>query len=113
MKINIIFLIFSLGIGFLIYMSVFNKKNNKPIDTSHYQKTIDSLNMTITESDLKIDSLNESVKNRNAKIAAFDTELAGLKNKLNKEKKVHEQDINRINTMSSSQLSSSFANEFK
>jgi uncharacterized coiled-coil DUF342 family protein len=112
MKKNIIFLIFSLGIGFLIYMSVFNKKN-VIIDTSHYQKTIDSLNMTITESDLKIDSLNESVKNRNAKIAAFDTELAGLKNKLNKEKKVHEQDINRINTMSSSQLSSSFANEFK
>jgi uncharacterized coiled-coil DUF342 family protein len=112
MKKNIIFLIFSLGIGFLIYMSIFNKKN-VIIDTSHYQKTIDSLNMTITESDLKIDSLNESVKNRNAKIAAFDTELAGLKNKLNKEKKVHEQDINRINTMSSSQLSSSFANEFK
>jgi uncharacterized coiled-coil DUF342 family protein len=112
MKKNIIFLIFFLAIGFLIYMSVFNKKNDI-IDTSHYQKTIDSLNMTITKSNLRIDSLNKSVENRNAKIAAFNIELAGLKNKLNKEKKAHEQDINRINAMSSSELSSSFANEFK
>lgn len=112
MKKNIIFLIFFLGIGFLIYTSVFNKKNNV-VDTSHYQKTIDSLNIKITKSNLKIDSLYKSVDNRNAKIAAFNIELAGLKNKLNKEKKAHEQDINRINAMSSSELSSSFADEFK
>lgn len=112
MKKNIIFLIFFAGISFLIYMSVF-KKNEGIIDTSHYQKTIDSLNLAITKSNLKIDSLNKSVDNRNAKIAAYGVELASLKNKLNKEKKAHEQDINRINAMSSSELSSSFADEFK
>jgi len=106
MKKNIIFLILFAGIGFLIYMSVF-KKDSGVIDTSHYQKTIDSLNLAITKSDLKIDSLSKSVESRNAKIAA------GLKNKLNKEKKAHEKDINRINAMSSSELSSSFADEFK
>jgi hypothetical protein len=112
MKKNIIFLILFAGIGFLIYMSVF-KKDSGVIDTSHYQKTIDSLNLAITKSDLKIDSLSKSVESRNAKIAAYGIELAGLKNKLNKEKKAHEKDINRINAMSSSELSSSFADEFK
>ena len=92
---------------------MFFRKNGGIIDTSHYQVTIDSLNNVITKSNLKIDSLNKSVENRNAKIAAYDVELAGLKNKLNKEKKAHEEDINRINAMSSSELSSTFADEFK
>jgi uncharacterized coiled-coil protein SlyX len=112
MKKFIIILALFGGIGVIVYLSVF-RKNGGIIDTAHYQVTIDSLNNVITESNLKIDSLNKSVENRNAKIAAYDVELAGLKNKLNKEKKLHEEDINRINAMSSSELSSTFADEFK
>lgn len=88
-------------------------KNDSVIDTSHYQKTIDSLNREISKNNLKIDSLDKSVNNRNAKIVAYNIELAELKNKLNKQKIAHEKDINRINAMSSSELSSTFTNEFR
>jgi peptidoglycan hydrolase CwlO-like protein len=112
MKKNILFSILFVGIGFLIYMSVF-KNNSNIIDTDHYQQTIDSLNQSIMVHDKEIDSLNASISKRDAKITGYNTELANLKNKLNNEKKSHEADINRINAMSNTDITSEFTNAFK
>ena len=111
MKKTIIKIIFLLFVGVIVYLSVF--KTGGIIDTTHYQKTIDSLNESMVVHHKEIDSLNASIAKRDAKISDYNTQLANLKNKLNNEKKLHEKDINRINAMSSSELSSAFADEFK
>ena len=109
---NITLLIIAL-IGCVMMYFVFAKSNQGIIDTSHYQKTIDSLNSIVHQHDIKIDSLNKSINERTAKIAEYSNQLSNLKNKLNNEKKAHETDINRINSLSNRDISSEFANSFK
>lgn len=92
---------------------VFTKSNQGIIDTSHYEKTIDSLKSITRQHNIKIDSLNKSIDERTAKIAEYDNQLSNLKNKLNNEKKAHETDINRINSLSNRDVSSEFTNAFK
>jgi peptidoglycan hydrolase CwlO-like protein len=111
MKKTIITIVFAIFVGVIVYLSVF--KSGGIIDTNHYQKTIDSLNESMVVHHKEIDSLNASIAKRDAKIDDYNNQLANLKNKLNKEKKSHEADINRINTMSNSDLTSEFANAFK
>ena len=107
---NLILLIIVLITSLMIYF-VFS--NIGIIDTSHYEKTIDSLNSVVHQHDVKIDSLNKSINERTAKIIEYNNQLSDLKNKLNKEKKAHETDINRINSLSNRDISSEFANTFK
>jgi uncharacterized coiled-coil protein SlyX len=109
---NLILLIIVLITSVMIYF-VFSKSNIGIIDTSHYEKTIDSLNSVVHQHDVKIDSLNKSINERTAKIIEYNNQLSDLKNKLNKEKKAHETDINRINSLSNRDISSEFANAFK
>jgi hypothetical protein len=111
MKNVITILVIAILLGGVAYFAM--NRNNTLIDTSHYDKTVDSLKTVINKEQLIIDSLNNSVINRNAKIAQYDIELANLKNKLAKEKKQHEKDLNRINSLSDMDVTSEFANEFK
>jgi CII-binding regulator of phage lambda lysogenization HflD len=111
MKNYIIYTIILLILGAAAYFTF--TSSGKLINTSHYDKTVDSLKTVINKEQLIIDSLNNSVINRNAKIAQYDIELANLKNKLAKEKKQHEKDLNRINSLSDMDVTSEFANEFK
>ncbi len=53
------------------------------------------------------------IEKRNEKIAVYEIELSQLKNKLDKEKKQHEKDINRINSMSNTDIAREFTNSFK
>ena len=111
MKNVITILVIAILLGGVAYFAM--NRNNTLIDTSHYDKTVDSLKTVINKEQLIIDSLNNSVINRNAKIAQYDIELANLKNKLAKEKKQHEKDLNRINSLSDMDVTSEFAIEFK
>jgi septal ring factor EnvC (AmiA/AmiB activator) len=97
---------------FTIYLSIQNY-NLKLIDTSGYDKKVDSLNNEITKHIAISDSLVKSIETRKQKIAQYEIELANLKNKLDKEKKQHEKDINRINSMSNSDIAREFTNTFK
>jgi CII-binding regulator of phage lambda lysogenization HflD len=74
---------------------------------------VDSLNTQITKQELVADSLKKSIEKRNEKIAVYEIELSQLKNKLDKEKKQHEKDINRINSMSNTDIAREFTNSFK
>ena len=112
-KYNVIILILLIIIFGFIYALMFKPANNNIIDTSHYEKTVDSLNIEIEKHNLKVDSLVASVEDRNKKINEYSIELAKLKNKLNKERKAHEADINRINAMSNADIVSEFTNAFK
>jgi CII-binding regulator of phage lambda lysogenization HflD len=111
MKNTITILIIVVLLGGITYL--FMNRNTGLIDTSHYDKTVDSLKTVINKEQIIIDSLNNSVTNRNAKIAQYDIELANLKNKLAKERKQHEEDHNRISTLSNVDVTSEFTNEFK
>lgn len=111
MKNTITILIIAVLLGGITYL--FMGRNTGLIDTSHYDKTVDSLKTVINKEQIIIDSLNNSVTNKNAKIAQYDIELANLKNKLTKEKKQHEEDHNRISSLSNVDLISEFTNEFK
>lgn len=111
-KYNVIILILLIIIGGFVYALMF-KPSNGLIDTSRYDKTVDSLNIEIGKHNLKVDSLTASIEERNKKIDAYSTELTKLKNKLDKERKAHEADINRINVMSNADIASEFTNAFK
>jgi peptidoglycan hydrolase CwlO-like protein len=111
-KYNVIILILLIVIGGFIYALMF-KPANGVIDTSHYDKTVDSLNIEINKHNLRVDSLTASISERNKKIDQYTNELGKLKNKLDKEKKAHEADINRINAMSNADIASEFTNAFE
>lgn len=111
MKNYIIYTIILLILGVAAYFTF--TSSGKLINTSHYDKTVDSLNQVIIDRNKKVDSLNESVNNKVAKINKYQTDLANLTNKLNKEKKNHEKDINRINSISNRDISNEFATAFK
>lgn len=111
-KYNIVTVILLIVITGFIYSSFF-KVNSNVIDTSHYDRKVDSLNTLILQHNLRVDSLTASIEQRNVKINQYNVELGKLKNKLDKEKKLHEADINRINAMSNTDIASEFANAFK
>lgn len=111
-KYNIVIIILLVIITGFIYSSFF-KSESGVIDTSHYDRRVDSLNTLILQHNLRVDSLTASIEQRNAKINEYNLELGKLKNKLDKEKKSHEADINRINAMSNTDIASEFANAFK
>lgn len=112
LKYNIVIIVLLIVITGFIYSSFF-KAGPGVIDTSHYDKRVDSLNTLILQHNLRVDSLTASIEQRNAKINEYNLELGKLKNKLDKEKKLHEADINRINAMSNTDIASEFANAFK
>lgn len=111
-KYNLIILILLIVIGGFIFGLMF-KKPTSIIDTSHYDKTVDSLKIEIVKHNSRIDSLTVSIVERNKKINGYTLELGRLKNKLDKERKAHEADINRINAMSNTDIASEFTNAFK
>lgn len=111
MKNVITILIISILLNGAMYFIM--NRNTNLIDTSHYDETVDSLKTVINKEQIIIDSLNNSVINRNAKIAQYNIELVNLKNKLAEEKKQHEKDNTRINSLSNIDIISEFTNEFK
>lgn len=111
-KYNVIILILLIVIFGFIYAMMF-KPSAGVIDTSRYDKTVDSLNIEINKHNLRVDSLTASIAERNKKIDEYSIELGRLKNKLDKQKKAHEADINRINAMSNADIASEFTNAFK
>lgn len=111
MKKSIIYLVFISLISLVIYFSLF--KNNKLINTTHHDLIVDSLNNIINKNEKKIDSLNLSVSAKEERLVKYEYDLISLKNKLNKEKKEHEKDINRINSISNKDISTEFTNTFK
>lgn len=112
MKKYVPYLIILALVGIIIYLAIDNH-NKGLIDTSHYDKKVDSLNTQITKQELVADSLKKSIEKRNEKIAVYEIELSQLKNKLDKEKKQHEKDINRINSMSNTDIAREFTDSFK
>jgi len=96
----------------LIYL-LMDRGNAKLIDTNHYDKKVDSLNTKIEFYETKIDSFEKSIDLYLAKTAQYEVDLANLKNKIEKNKKQYEKDINRINSMSNTDITSEFANAFK
>jgi short subunit fatty acids transporter len=111
-KYNVIILILIIIIGGFVYALMF-KPAGGVIDTSHYEKTVDSLNVEINKHNIRVDSLTASIGERNKKIDQYSIELGKLKNKLHKEKKAHEANINRINAMSNADIASEFTNAFE
>lgn len=104
----LIIVILTIIIGyFLIYGRV-----SKLIDTRHYDIKIKSLNTKVEHYEAKIDSIENSIEIYLIKIAEYDHELVDLKYKLENYKKQHEKDINRINSLSNSDLEREFANTF-
>lgn len=90
-----------------------DRGNSSLIDTSHYDRKIDSLNTKIKLYESKIDSVDNSIKLYLAKTAQYEVELANLKNKIEKDRKQYEKDINRINSMSNTDIAREFTNAFK
>jgi peptidoglycan hydrolase CwlO-like protein len=104
-------LIVLLTIG-IIYLLT-NRSESSLIDTSHYDKKVDSLNVKIENYESKIDSMNNSIDLYLAKTTQYEADLANLKNKIEKNKKQYEKDINRINSMSNTDISREFTDAFK
>lgn len=96
----------------VIYLLI-NRGNSGLIDTSHYDKKVDSLNTKIELYESKIDSVDSSIKLYLAKTAQYEVDLANLKNKIEKDRKQYEKDINRINSMSNADIAREFTNTFK
>jgi hypothetical protein len=111
MKKSIVYFVFISLISLIIYFSLF--KNNKLIDTTHHDLIVDSLNNAIIFNEKKIDSLDSSISIKKNRLIEYEYDLISLKNKLDKEKKEHEKDINRINSLSNKDITIEFINTFK
>jgi hypothetical protein len=96
----------------VIYLLI-NKGNSGLIDTSHYGKKVDSLNVEIKKQEVKTDSIMTILELEKTRVAQYEVELAKLKNKIDNERKQHEKDIARINSMSNSDIAREFTNAFE
>lgn len=109
---SILMIVLILSICFGIWFTL-SPRGGGVIDTSHYDKTVDSLNQVIVKYDKDIDSLNNSINDRTLLIKGYEEQLTSLNNKLYLQKKQYEKNIDRINSMSNSDIASEFTNAFK
>ncbi len=109
--INIPYII--IGILLVIVLFLFFKPQNNEFDTTIYDKKITELESKIKTHEIVVDSLTDVIGNREIKIGEYKVELNNLQDKYNREKKQHEKDINRIKSMSNSDIAREFANTFK
>lgn len=89
-----------------------NRGNSNLINTQHYDKKVDSLNVKVEYYEAKVDSIEKYIEIYLAKVGQYDLELVDLNYKLENYKKQYEKDINRINSMSNSDLEREFTNAF-
>lgn len=108
-----IFILVSI-VGTLILTSKLYRKFEIPtLDTSKYDRKIDSLNLIIQENNAKIlalDSLNDIQKD---KIQNLNWKLNSLKNQADKNKKDYEDKLNSLDSLSHNDLTDKFTELFK
>lgn len=92
---------------------VVSRNDANLIDTQHYDQKVELLNNKVEHYEAKVDSIEKTIEIYLAKIIQYDLELVDLKYKLENYKKQYEKDINRINSMSASDLEGEFTNTFK
>jgi uncharacterized coiled-coil protein SlyX len=97
----------------VILFMIFKPSQNTIIDTAHYDKKIEILEKRIKVKETMIDSLNLKIQDRTLKITDYKSKLGKLQNKYIKEKQDYEKDINRINSMSNSDIAREFTDTFK
>lgn len=84
-----------------------------PVDLSEYERKIDSLNLALDANNKKLDSLNLKEAKYEEDITKLKGRLSDLKNKNEKLKKQHDEEVNAINSMSNTDVSALFAESFK
>lgn len=98
-------------IAAVIYL-LFGSKT-EPVDLSGYENKIDSLNLVLDKNNKRLDSLSQAEVKYEEDINRLKIKLADLKNKNEKQKKQHDQEISAINAMSNSDVATLFTESFK
>lgn len=111
MKDSISYILNFLLIAGVIYLLFANK--TETIDLSGYENRIDSLNLALDKNNKRFDSLNLAEAKYEEDINRLKIKLADLKNKNEKQKKQHDQEISAINAMSDHDVASLFSESFK
>ncbi len=111
MKTSISYILNFLLIAAVIYLLFGTKK--EPIDLSGYENRIDSLNLVLDKNNKRLDSLSLAEVKYEEDIVKLRGRLSDLKNKNEKLKKQHDEEVNAINSMSNTDVSALFAESFK
>jgi septal ring factor EnvC (AmiA/AmiB activator) len=101
-------LLLILLVAYLLFM---NQKD--PVDLSGYERKIDSLNLALEANDKKLDSLNQKESKYEEDLVTLKRKLADLKNKNQKLQKQHDEEVNAINSMSNTDISTLFSETFE
>ena len=105
----IIVLVFGIGI---VYTRFFKPAEKLP-DVSIYERRIDSLNNEIELHNQKIKQLDSLVDVQKAKVVKLEAKLGKTAAQAAQEHKKHEEDLKRLNAMSSSDVATLFSESFK
>lgn len=111
MKNSISYILNFLLIAGVIYLLFGNK--TETIDLSGYENKIDSLNLALDRNNKRLDSLRLAEAKYEEDINRLKIKLADLKNKNEKLKKQHDQEISAINAMSDRDVTTLFTESFK
>jgi predicted nucleic acid-binding Zn-ribbon protein len=95
----------------IIYLLVGNKP--EPVDLSSYERKIDSLNLALDANNKKLDSLSQEEVKYEESINVLKGELENLKDKNEKLKKQHDQEVSAINAMSNRDVATLFSESFE
>jgi septal ring factor EnvC (AmiA/AmiB activator) len=98
-------------IAAVIYLLFGNK--SEPVDLSGYEKKIDSLNLALDKNNKRLDSLSLAEAKYEEDIDRLKIKLADLKDKNEKLKQQHDQEVSAINAMSDRDVATLFAESFK
>ena len=98
-------------IGGIIYSLFFYNVSTDDVKT--YQEKIDSLNVLIENNKLKLDSLSTIETKNEERISNLKSELSSVSNKNKLLKKKYDEEINTIHNMSNTDITNTFAEQFK
>ena len=112
MKQTIIWIIAILFAGGIAYNRFFKPESKLP-DTSIYERRIDSLNNDIELHNQKIKQLDSLVDVQKARVTKLEARLGKTAAQAAQEHKKHEEDLKRLNAMSSSDVAALFSESFK
>lgn len=110
MKNSISYILNFLLIAGVIYLLFGNKTET---DLSGYENKIDSLNLALDKNNKRLDSIRLVEAKYEEDINRLKIKLADLKNKNEKLKKQHDQEISAINAMSDRDVTTLFTESFK
>jgi predicted nucleic acid-binding Zn-ribbon protein len=107
--------IFSISLNLILIIAIIYLLIGKPepVDLSSYERKIDSLNLALDANNKKLDSLSQEEVKYEESINVLKGELENLKDKNEKLKKQHDQEVSAINAMSNRDVATLFSESFE